>query len=118
MVFIYILQLLNNKYYIGKTLNPYIRIQNHFNNIGSAWTKKHIPLKIVEIIPNCSDYDEDKYTRIYMDKYGIENVRGGSFSRINLSKCDIEVLEKMSRATNNKCFKCGSNDHFANNCFK
>ena len=37
MVFIYILQLENNKYYIGKTENPDFRLKSHFNSNGSVW---------------------------------------------------------------------------------
>jgi len=79
MVYIYVLKLQENKYYVGKTNNPSVRIENHLNGNGSSWTKIYKPLKVVDMIPNCDDYDEDKYTQIYMDKYGIDNVRGGSF---------------------------------------
>ena len=40
MVNIYILQLEDNKYYIGKTTQPEIRLESHFNSNGSSWTKK------------------------------------------------------------------------------
>ena len=93
MIYIYILKLENNKYYIGKTTNPKFRIENHFNSNGSEWTKMYKPLKLIELISDCDDYDEDKYTRIYMDKYGINNVRGGSFSSIELSKETITFLK-------------------------
>ena len=76
MVYIYILKLQENKYYVGKTNNPSFRIENHLNGDGSSWTTIYKPLKLVEMIPNCDDYDEDKYTQKYMDKYGIDNVRG------------------------------------------
>ena len=39
MVFIYILLLESNKYYIGKTTQPNIRLDYHFNSNGSEWTK-------------------------------------------------------------------------------
>jgi len=79
MIYIYVLQLEKGKYYIGKTKNPHFRLESHFNLDGSEWKKLYKPIKILELISNCDDYDEDKYTRIYMDKYGIDNVRGGSF---------------------------------------
>ena len=79
MVFIYIIQLEKGKYYIGKTNNPQFRLESHFNSTGSEWTKIYKPLRVIELKPNCDDYDEDKITRQYMDKYGINNVRGGSF---------------------------------------
>ena len=104
MVFIYILQLEKEKYYIGKTNIPNFRIEKHFNSNGSEWTKLYKPLKILELIPNCDNYDEDKYTIKYMDKYGINNVRGGSFVSIKLSKSTVDHLKHMSNGTNDKCF--------------
>jgi hypothetical protein len=86
MVYIYVLKLENNKYYIGKTETPKFRIENHFSSNGSEWTKLYKPIKIIEIIPDCDNYDEDKYTKIYMDKYGINNVRGGSYVQIELNE--------------------------------
>ena len=116
MVFIYILQLEKGKYYIGKTNNPQFRLETHFNLNGSEWTKIYKPLKVLEIKPNCDDYDEDKYTRIYMDKYGINNVRGGSFVSVKLSKSQKDILHQMSNGTNDKCFICGKDNHFAKDC--
>ena len=116
MVVIYILQLEKGKYYIGKTNNPNFRIENHFYGDGSEWTKIYKPVKVIDIIKDCDDYDEDKYTRIYMDKYGINNVRGGSFVSIKLKKSEIEILKKMSTGTNNRCFICETAGHFAKDC--
>ena len=62
MTYIYAIKLEQGKYYIGKTSNPQFRLQSHFDSNGSSWTKIYKPLKIIEIIPNCDDYDEDKIT--------------------------------------------------------
>ena len=83
--FVYVLLLQNNKYYIGKTSNPNFRLAQHFNFNGSAWTKKYKPIRLVKLIPNCDKYDEDKYTKKYMGKYGINNVRGGAYCSMVLS---------------------------------
>lgn len=118
MVYIYVLQLEKNKYYIGKTNNPHFRIKNHFNSNGSFWTKKYKPLKILELIPNCDNFDEDKYTKIYMSKYGIDNVRGGSFCQIKIPKYQFDSLKKELITVSDRCYKCGKIGHFSNKCTK
>ena len=49
MVHIYILKLEFDKYYVGKTNNPYFRLNNHFNSFGSIWTKKYKPIKVLKL---------------------------------------------------------------------
>ena len=116
MVYIYILQLYNNKYYIGKTNNPKFRIKNHFNSNGTAWTLKYKPIKVIKLIPNCDSFDEDKYTLKYMEKYGINNVRGGSFCQLKLSYDNKKIINKMIKSTTDKCYKCNEKGHFASEC--
>ena len=116
MTNIYILKLENNKYYVGKTTNPKFRLGQHFDSNGSAWTKKYKPIKVIKLIPNCDSFDEDKWTKKYMSKYGINNVRGGTFCQIKLNTENINTIQKELDGAADKCFNCGESGHFANQC--
>ena len=116
MVYIYVLKLIKGKYYVGKTSNPKFRLDDHFNKNGSEWTSVYKPINIHQIIPDCDDYDEDKYTIKTMEKYGINNVRGGSFCQFKLSSENKKTLERMINGSSNSCYKCGKKGHFANKC--
>ena len=116
MVYIYVLKLENHKYYVGKSNNQTIRLESHFSSNGSVWTQKYKPLEVIKIIPDCDNYDEDKYTLKMMNKYGILNVRGGSFCQINLSNDNIKTIKQMLIFSNDRCYICGQNGHFGKDC--
>jgi hypothetical protein len=118
MVYIYVLELVNKKYYIGRTLNPAFRLEQHFNSFGSQWTQKYKPIKVLQIIQNCDNFDEDKYTLKYMEKYGINNVRGGPFCELKLNKDNLNTIRKMINGSSDKCYICGENGHFAKDCYQ
>ena len=116
MCTIYVLGCLEGKYYVGKTNNITFRLEEHFNSNGSEWTKIYQPYKVEELYFNCDTYDEDKYTIKYMAKYGINNVRGGSFTKINLTNEELEIICKMIKGAENQCYLCGKNTHFIKEC--
>lgn len=116
MATIYVLELNNGKYYVGKTTDKISRLDTHFTSGGSAWTRKYKPKKVIETMEMCDSFDEDKYTLKYMEKYGINNVRGGTFTQINLTELNIDLISKMLKTSNNQCYVCGSKEHFIKDC--
>lgn len=114
---LYILKLQSDKYYIGTTTKPIDeRVKEHILKHGSTWTKLYTPVNIEYTKENIDEYDEDKYTKIYMNKYGIDNVRGGSYVSISLPEYQMQALQQELRLSNNEFFKCGKKDHYANEC--
>jgi hypothetical protein len=113
---IYILKLAGGRFYVGKSDNPMKRYQEHLNGSGSSWTKKYPPVDLEKIIENQTDFDEDKYVKIYMSKYGMDKVRGGAYASVDLSEEQEDLLRNELRATTDKCLTCGKQGHFASSC--
>ncbi len=115
---IYVLLCEKGRYYIGKTNRPLQeRIEEHFDMYGSEWTSKYKPVKVVEQIDNADEFDEDKFTKIYMKKYGIDKVRGGTYTQMELPKYSLLTLEKELCNADNLCFRCNRSGHFADTCY-
>ena len=113
---IYIIALERGKYYVGKSNNLARRQKEHLNGSACAWTKKYKPVSVVQIISNASPFDEDKYTKEYMSKYGISNVRGGSYAQVKLDSAQIDSLNREIKGATDACHRCGKIGHFIRNC--
>lgn len=85
---LYVLKLEQGKYYIGitsKTAEE--RFQQHKNEYFAAeWTKIYKPLEIeqkkdlgITSFEKAEEY-ENRVTRVYVKKYGLDNVRGGNIT--------------------------------------
>lgn len=112
---IYILLLEQQKYYVGRTTSLHTRVLEHFNHSGSQWTKLYRPVSVYEFHENCDLYDEDKFTIKTMARFGINNVRGGSFARVVLSDTDLTTINKIILNVSDHCFNCGLY-HFIKDC--
>ena len=92
------------------------RYKQHLSGNGSTWTKKYKPVSLVKVISNVSHFEEDKITKEYMSKYGIENVRGGAYVNEKLFEDQEDSLRREIRAATDKCTRCGRDGHFAASC--
>ena len=87
------------------------------NGGGSSWTRKYKPISLEKTIENASPFEEDKITKEYMSKYGIDNVRGGSYVEIELSEFHKEALKMEIWAAKDLCTQCGRAGHFVKDCY-
>ncbi len=117
---IFVLELENNKYYIGRT---YVEFSNNtasipalLTNSTHEWHKLHKPLKILEYIAQIDIFDITRLVLKYMAKHGIDNVRGGCFSEVILPYSDYIVLHKMIREHSETCIYCNLSTHTYKEC--
>lgn len=115
---VYSLRLRNGKFYVGMTRDIERRFQEHLDGDGAEWTAIHAPSGRDPVIlcDNASALDEDRYTKELMFKYGINNVRGGSYCQTTLTSTQRAALEAEERSFNNACHRCGLTGHFATYC--
>ena len=79
----YVLELENNKWYVGASLSLNVRLAHHFNGSGAKWTQLHKPIRV-----NRVEYRmcEKELTLLYMHLKGWENVRGSYWCKVELKK--------------------------------
>lgn len=112
---IYVLELEGGRYYVGKSTDVKRRAIEHLVGEGSSWTQRYKPVGLVEVVP-FELHKEDQLTLCYMQSKGIDNVRGGVYTKMELSKADRNEIEKKFSHEKNACFRCGRADHWAKDC--
>lgn len=116
---IYVMECEKERFYVGrcKTQRLPVRLSEHFNGSGCAFTKKYKcirhagPARAMK-----SDFDEDNKVKDLMRIHGIERVRGGSYSQLELDDAQIEVLQRELLHSEGRCFGCGAVTHFYKEC--
>jgi hypothetical protein len=118
-IYIYIIRQECGKYFIGKTNTPSITIPEIITlskEHKQQWLLQYRPSQITEIIHSLDPWDEDKITLKYMDKYGIDNVRGGTFNSVVLSANELATIRAMISGAKGVCPICGIIGHAKSNC--
>src|SRR5262245_57709592 len=104
---IYVLLLEDRRVYVGRTESPRARVAAHLSGDGAAYTKLYKPVDLLDFVENADKFDEDKYVLRYMEKYGVDNVRGGSYAQLVLSPAQRASVEQQLRNANDLCLRCG-----------
>jgi hypothetical protein len=118
-IYIYVISQDCGKFFIGKTNTPNVLIEDIkelAKKHNLRWLINYKPFRIHEIIHSLDTWDEDKITLKYMDKYGIDNVRGGSFNSIILADEELATIRNMISSAKGCCPICNSTGHIKTNC--
>lgn len=89
--FVYVMKLVGDKYYVGSAK----KLTNFCETVTSGFTSLHKPISVVSTIKleNRTDVSyRTIYTLKYMQKYGIDNVRGGGYSEVNITQSSRDFI--------------------------
>ena len=92
MLYVYVLLLSNSKYYITNYERK-VSLSKFTLTHKNEWLNKYKIINIDELFTNCSCEDVNKITKIYVDKYGIENVRNVYYANILLDDEFVNVMK-------------------------
>lgn len=102
--YIHILKLDKNKFFIFESYydNDYTLLNKLIKE--SDWIKEYPFNSIIK--SNLTEYDVNLWTLKYMYQFGIENVRGGIYSHLNLSNDTINEIKEIINTYITIC-QCG-----------
>lgn len=90
---VYVLELSNNKFYVGRTDDIERRIGQHFLGHGAIWTRINKPISVVSFEIEKDDWYENYKTLQLMKINGIQNVRGGEWCMIELNSQIVSKID-------------------------
>jgi len=119
---VYVLQLQDGGYYVGKSDNIDARVQQHTSGVGSAWcchkggVVKEIPTVFPGSLQDVSSWEmNETVTQMLLHGYG--NVRGWEFTSCQaLSTGELDTIKNVIMGQTDMCRNCGNGGHFAQTC--
>ena len=120
-VYLYVLPLQANRWYVGSSTNVAQRVAAHRAGSGAAFTQAFRPVGPPAVIRKAGGttpvgLQEDQLCLEYMCVYGIDRVRGGSHCAVTLPEAQRAALERIVRHAHNVCLTCGMPNHYTNEC--
>jgi predicted GIY-YIG superfamily endonuclease len=97
-----------------RTRDVAVRVAKHYNGMH-PFTACQKPCH-VDIRHASDPLDVEIEVLRLASRYGVENVRGGSFSDTELHRCTIDQLQRQVDHAQGRCFKCRQFGHYAPVC--
>jgi GAG-polyprotein viral zinc-finger/GIY-YIG catalytic domain len=114
---VYVLKLKHGKYYVGTADDVDRRFAQHCagDGTGSEWTRRHEPIEIVHQ-QRGNRFFENMLVLQWMNRFGLDNVRGGTFSSVVLQQAQRDEITRQLNHAANRCLNCGSQNHWVSQC--
>ena len=116
---IYILELADKCYYVGKTsyhLVDSVMKEHMDGNMMCEWTRLHRPIRLIREFDETSCDLEDITTERLMREHSVLTVRGGIYSEVTLPQHQLQVLSEKSCSVKDQCLECNSTEHTHTKC--
>ena len=125
---VYVLELEQNKVYVGSTCSLHRRLQEHrdadWRGLGAGFTKFYRPrfTHVGDVTTiSCKTAEKARCVELtktiqLMAKRGVENVRGGPYCQITLSDQTKAEIQRLIDHVKNRCFNCHASDHKRKEC--
>ena len=96
---IYVIGQTNNKYIVvlSNETDGNVVLQKMIRELGTLWTILNRPYYIEESYPDKDEWEYEDMVLQTMAKYGIDNVRGGSYQDNELSDVDMMIVNRQVR---------------------
>jgi predicted GIY-YIG superfamily endonuclease len=117
----YVLSLEDRCFYVGRARSYRLcneRIAHHFSGRGSQWTQLHPPRCEYTRRFWGDAFTEDATVKKMMHTYGIDCVRGGTYTTATLSERTQSFLQHEIQSASNQCYRCKTIGHCASQCPK
>lgn len=111
---IYVLRLERSKFWVGYSNDPVRRLKQFLNM--NEWVAHYEPESIYKVIP-ARKYRLDTEVKEMMVEFGIDNVRGGSWSESILPNAVLQTLRsELFGDSDIICFMCRKVGHYVQDC--
>lgn len=95
--YLFVFELVEGRYYVGVTQKP-MNLMKEFildRQEGQfAWLDRYPVVEKLELFPIRHFFEVDQKVKHYMYRFGLNRVRGGSYSSLNLDETQIQSLRR------------------------
>lgn len=93
---LFLIELEHGKYFAGASPDPIKALEAYREGLGEipSWLSIHRPLRLREVVAVAQSEELDAHVQEWMARYGVENVRGGSWTDVRLRDTDRQRIRE------------------------
>jgi predicted GIY-YIG superfamily endonuclease len=114
---VYVLQMPNGSFYVGKSVNIQERIKQHTEGNGASCARGKFR-RVPPLTASCEDLEAWERAEVLarMKKHGIRKVRGWMYTNPDFTESQVDHAFSQVCEKYDLCRRCGRGGHFAVEC--